>query len=177
MTAREQWRPVVGFEDTYAVSNLGRVRRDAPGKGTQVGRLLRPQPAAGGRYPGVSLMGPGGKQHDRYVHQLVAEAFLGECPPDHEVNHIDGDRWNPAATNLEYATRGANVAHALSTGLAAVGRMMRNAKLTDQAVREIRALRGVVPQAELARRYGVSPSAVSQVQRRKQWRHVEEVSA
>lgn len=173
----ERWRPVVGFEDTYAVSSLGRVRREAPGRGTQVGRLLRPQPAAGGRYPGVTLMGPDGRQYSRYVHELVAEAFLGPCPEGQEVDHKDTDRWNPAVSNLEYVTRGENIARALANGVAAVGRMMRNAKLTDQAVREIRALRGVVPQSELARRYGVSPSAVSSVQRRERWRHVEEVGA
>jgi len=169
----EEWRPVVGYEETYSVSSLGRVRRDAPGQGTQVGRLLRLKPGAGGRYPTVTLA-VGGRQSERYVHQLVAEAFLGPCPPGHEVNHKDTDRWNPAATNLEYTTRAENIAHALANGLAAVGRMMPQAKLTDQAVREIRALRGIVSQTELGRRYGVSRSAVSWVQRGLTWRHVRE---
>jgi hypothetical protein len=42
------------------------------------------------------------------VHILVAAAFLGPCPPDLEVRHLDGDRTNPALANLAYGTRGDN---------------------------------------------------------------------
>jgi HNH endonuclease len=42
------------------------------------------------------------------VHSLVAGAFLGDNPPNHEVSHQDGDYTNNAARNLEYVTRREN---------------------------------------------------------------------
>ena len=47
-----------------------------------------------------------------------------------------------------------------------------NAKLTEEAVREIRSLRGAVSQAVLASRYGVSRELVRDVQLGKKWKHV-----
>lgn len=43
----------------------------------------------------------------RYIHQLVAMAFLGHTPNGHvvEVNHIDGDKLNNRLDNLEVLTK------------------------------------------------------------------------
>ena len=48
-----------------------------------------------------------------YVHRLIAAGFLGPPPAfDHwQVNHIDGDRANNDATNLQYVTPAQNVQH------------------------------------------------------------------
>lgn len=54
------------------------------------------------------------------VHQLVARAFLDSPPDDgktYEVNHIDGNKVNNRASNLEWTTRKRNVKHAYETGL------------------------------------------------------------
>jgi len=42
------------------------------------------------------------------VHSLVAAAFLGDCPPKHEITPKDGDYTITAALNLEYVTHGEN---------------------------------------------------------------------
>src|SRR3972149_1183846 len=95
----EEWRPVVGWEGWYEVSNLGRVRRIKEAAGTRRGHILRW--AVGGKppYPRVFLCREG-KVLTKRVHRLVAEAFLGPCPEGQEVNHKDGDKANPRASNL-----------------------------------------------------------------------------
>lgn len=76
------------------------------------GRVLRPQPHNNG-YRTVS---PDGRKH-KTIHSLVAAAFLGPRPDGCDVNHIDGDKTNNAASNLEYVTRKENMQHAMATGL------------------------------------------------------------
>lgn len=48
-----------------------------------------------------------------------------------------------------------------------------NAKLTDEQVREIRALRGIERQIDIAVRFGIANGLVSDIQTRKRWKHVE----
>jgi len=53
----------------------------------------------------------------KYVHRLVAEAFLPNPLGLKEVNHIDGDKHNNCASNLEWCDRQQNIDHAWLTGL------------------------------------------------------------
>lgn len=114
----EGWRTIPGHNE-YEVSDLGRVRRAAPGRKTFVGKVLRPQ-SIGAGYRAVALT-KNGKAIHRYVHRLVMLAFVGEPPEGHEVNHRDGDKSNNALANLEYVTRSENNNHAFASGLARKG--------------------------------------------------------
>ena len=94
----EIWRPVVGYEGLYEVSNLGRIRSIKRKKY----HILRP---AGGRttYHKVSLY-KGGKGKTHYVHRLTAIAFI---PNPHLlpcINHKDERKYNNRAENLEWCT-------------------------------------------------------------------------
>lgn len=51
-----------------------------------------------------------------YVHRLVAEAFCERPEGATVVNHLDGDRHNNEASNLEWTTHKGNCAHASRTG-------------------------------------------------------------
>lgn len=100
----EEWRPVVGYEGHYEVSNIGRVRsltivrriRSKP-------RILRPIKFRRG-YTFVSLSDASGKKHSIKISRIVAKAFLPN--PDNLpcVNHKDEDRANNAVDNLEWCT-------------------------------------------------------------------------
>jgi hypothetical protein len=68
-------------------------------------RWVRPYRNNG--YLAVKYQWPDGQQ-TVYVHQAVADAFLGPCPDGCEVNHQDLDKSNNHATNLEYLTRRGN---------------------------------------------------------------------
>ena len=43
-----------------------------------------------------------GKKYIKYIHKLIALAYLGECLENHEVNHVNRDKTNNHMDNLEY---------------------------------------------------------------------------
>jgi HNH endonuclease/NUMOD4 motif-containing protein len=116
---QEEWRAVGGLEGWYSISNLGRVRREKPAKGTYVGRILKGSLDTYG-YPSVRLCRKeslSNEQKSYNIHLLVSRAFLGPKPEGCEVNHKDGDKLNPRTLNLEYVTHQGNMEHASRTGL------------------------------------------------------------
>ena len=115
MTTRlEEWRPVVGHEGWYEVSDHGRVRRVRPATATRIGYILNPYVWHGYRY--VRLQQDGVKYVCR-VHRLVLAAFCGPCPPQHEANHKNGNKADNRPDNLEWITRSENMIHAWAIGL------------------------------------------------------------
>lgn len=98
----EQWRPVVGYEGDYEVSDLGRIW-SRPRKGTR-GGLRKLVTAQAGGYLVIAL----GHEDRRYVHSLVLEAFVGPRPEGAEIRHLDGDPANARLDNLAYGTSGEN---------------------------------------------------------------------
>lgn len=173
----EEWRPVGGYEGLYEVSDQGRVRRIAPGRGVRVGRILKPQRHTHD-YRTVTLTDDGA-QTQFLVHRLVAAAFLPRPLPgfDH-VNHKDGHKDHNAIGNLEYTTRSGNVQHAIKNGLAKVGDRHFRSVLTAAQVREIRAAwsQRDCSQSELASRYSVSRGAIVGIIYGKNWKQLREES-
>lgn len=173
---QERWLPISGYENLYQVSDQGRVRSltrsvDRRGCGTcqYVGRSLQPSFVKG--YPRVVLKDKG-RNRGREVHKLVVEAFVGPCPVGQEVRHLDGIRSNAKLANLVYGTRIENQADRRRHGTDNAGERQGAHKLTTASVLAIRALRGCVPQAALAERFGVSHTAISDVQTRRRWSHL-----
>ena len=119
----ETWRPVIGYEGYYDVSDFGRVRsvdryvhnRDGWPPMLKRGQIMK-QSATGG-YLAVNLHRKGQKMRRRPVHLLVIEAFQGERPsPSHVACHCDGDRFNNENSNLRWDTRSANAQDAIRHG-------------------------------------------------------------
>lgn len=161
----EEWREIPNTD--YSVSSEGRVASRKLGGW----RVLR-TPLGSTGYPRVNLS-VGGVCKSRKVHALVAGAFLGPKPtPKHEINHIDGDRTNNRANNLEWVTRSGNLHHRydiLKHG-AARGEKSGSAKLTEVAVREIRRRRAAGEALKtIAADYGIHRVSVGEVANRKKW--------
>jgi hypothetical protein len=74
----------------------------------------------------------------RYVHDLVAAAFIGRKPMGLEVRHRDGNPANNAVSNLLYGTRAENMADAIAHGTTRRGERNARAKLSQERVLDIR---------------------------------------
>ena len=119
-----------------------------------------------------------GRSGTKMVAPLVAEAFLGERPSSGaEVNHIDGDKSNNRAANLEWTNRSGNMKH-LHGVLGYRNRPMCGeangaARLTVARVKEARALRAAGWKLKpLAERFGISVGHASEIVRGLLWRSV-----
>ena len=119
----QTWKPVLreGYEQ-YLVSNWGFVRHKTKSE------YLKP--AAEHQYARASMKAPNGASGARahMIHELVYESFslcatlasIGSKRSKKRIeiiNHIDGDKWNPALHNLELASQGENMLHAYRTKL------------------------------------------------------------
>jgi hypothetical protein len=168
-----QWRWVRGFI-SYVVSDDGQV---ASLHHTALrARLLTQTPDRRGYMVVTLALGRKGCKRNRFVHQLVAQSFIGPRPDGKpEVRHLDGDPSNNHAWNLAWGTRAENAQDAVRHGTTAAGSRNGQAKLTEAQVREIRSryAAGNVTQYELAVEYGVTQPRISNVLNGRNWRHVQ----
>jgi hypothetical protein len=117
----EEWRPVVGWESLYEVSNMGRIRsfprRCWNGRvfWMMPSRIMHDYKAFSG-YRCVTL-NSGLAPVNILVHRVVASSFIPLDADRAYVNHINGDKTDNRAANLEWVTGSENICHALNTGL------------------------------------------------------------
>lgn len=174
----EIWKQIIGFEGVYSVSSHGRIRRDKHSNKSHAGDILKQGVNPQG-YKRVELL-LDGKRHAFLTHCLVALCFLGPRPEGFQVNHIDGDKGNAFIGNLEYVTPSENVRHAFRLGLRKATGVDNNfSKLSEKDVVEIRRLysTGIYTCADLAGRFNVSKSLISQVAGNRAWKHLLDTSA
>lgn len=104
----EIWKDVRGYEGLYQVSNEGNVRsldriiKHYPKDYFQKGRILKTAPSKTG-YQMVVLINHNHRE-TRFVHRLVAEAFLENANNYPVVNHKDENKANNQVENLEWCT-------------------------------------------------------------------------
>lgn len=112
---KEIWKPVIGYEGLYEVSNHGRVKsldrivkKSDGSKRTVNERILKVSIGTHG-YLIVNLWHQGIKKNKK-IHQLVAESFLNHtrCGMKLVVNHINFDRKDNRVENLEIVTNREN---------------------------------------------------------------------
>ena len=168
---QEEWKDVVGYEGSYQVSNLGRVKSMA--RKHSINEDISTGYIAGTGYPSVMLHKKGHTKVTKYIHALVAELFIGARPEGCDVMHLDGTRTNNNVDNLRYGSRSCNFAFMVDDGTAMQGEKHAHAKLTDMKVKRIREFSSVgISNHQLAETFGVRRRTISDVVRGKTWSHV-----
>ena len=93
----------ISESEKYQVSDDGNVLGPS-------GRILKPTLLQIGYYSVAISLG-NHKVVRKYIHRLVAEAFLGEIPKGSVVNHKNHDKLDNRLTNLEIVNRKRNAEH------------------------------------------------------------------
>lgn len=176
---QEEWKPVVGYEGLYEVSNFGRIK--AFQKTVNKGKCHRSWDEHFLKY-GVDGCGyyrtnlaKNGMNRTVKVHRLVAEAFIPNPEGKPEVNHVDGNKQNNHVSNLEWCTHGENQNHAYRIGLKSVDGSKNPAhKLTDEEVDFIR--KNYIPRhpefgtVALSKKFGVHRKTISRITCGNSWK-------
>lgn len=121
MTTTQRWRPVVGFEEFYEVSDAGQIRSLArsvraayESRRNVPGRVLKPHQDARG-YLNVILT-DGTVRKFKPVHLLVLEAFAGPRPEGMVGCHGPGGQQDNRLSNLRWDTQSNNIRDQLRHG-------------------------------------------------------------
>lgn len=120
---REKWKPVLGYEESYVVSNLGRVKKLAREYTSPQGRHLSNKERLlkistnrnGHKYVGLSKEG---QSKTVSVERLVADAFLVKPKSNRTLwlHHKDGNKGNNQITNLVWQTPKKSIRDAVGQG-------------------------------------------------------------
>lgn len=159
-----EWR-IYPNDKRYEVSDSGLVRR------IDTQRVRTPSSTPSG-YKVIVFSNPGGKHTGRYVHRMVMESFVGPCPKDKEVSHLNGINTDNRLENLKYETRKENVARKVEHKTDYNGHRNPAAKLSKSDVRKIKKESGTLE--EIGVRYGVSRATIGRIKQGISWKNLDE---
>lgn len=166
---KEKWKVIEGFSK-YLISNTGRVKN--------IARLRELKFYDSNGYCRIELVDDNNKPKKAYVHRLVALNFIPNPLNKPQVNHIDGNKHNNCADNLEWCTAKENVLHAHRTGLVSLdhikGENSNRSKMTEEKVLLLREMydSGEFLLRELAEEFNISVPVVWKIAKRETWKDI-----
>lgn len=155
----EIWKPILGYEGLYEVSNLGRVR-SLQGRCRKKGHILSPGKKfsrSGTRYDLKVLLVNRGEKKNRLVSRLVAIAFIPNPNNLPQVNHKDENPTNNRAENLEWCDCLYNVRYGTGIARGIETRNRNNSKGAEKPVAQIS------QEGELLNKYRSAHEAAGQI--------------
>lgn len=160
-----EWHIIVDFP-RYQISKDGSVMR------ISTGRILKTTSNGKYGYQHVGLWQCNGDGYRKYVHVLVAEAFIGPRPVGLQIDHIDGNPKNNHLSNLRYLSPHENNQASLERGNW-IGERNGMARLTERDIYNIRDLvKNGNTLSYVARLFMISFQHVSDIFHRKRWAHL-----
>lgn len=115
----EIWKDIRGYKGLYQISSSGKIRsvdREITQEkdGTVFTRKMKGRELKTGILNSgyqVVWLSKNGIVKALTIHRLVAKAFIPNPQNKKDINHIDGNKTNNKASNLEWTTRSENVKH------------------------------------------------------------------
>lgn len=135
MLLLEWYKPIVGWEDYYEISNIGTVRRRMASCGSSPGKRLLWNWLPTG-YAKVGLC-KNSKRKEFLVHRLVAETFIGDAK-GMDVCHGDGIKNHNRLSNLRIDTRKGNMQDQIKHGKTPRGEKCGSNKYSQQLILAIK---------------------------------------
>lgn len=172
----EQWKDIIGYENYYQASNIGRVKSlERYVKGAHNNKRLLKSRIKVLQFRKVGYLiikfCKDGIETSNSVHRLVAEAFIPNPENKPEVNHKKGIKWDNRAWMLEWVTPKENIEHGYANGLIQnIGEKHGKAKLKESDVLEIR--KSTLSKKELSKIYNVTISCIHGILNRTYWGHI-----
>jgi hypothetical protein len=180
----EIWKVVPDTNDLLFVSNRGGVKSESFSYTQSNGKIY----VLKAKVKKLTL-GNNGYYHFRFkgkqylLHRAIGLAFIPNPNNEATINHKDGDKLNNDIDNLEWVSYGDNSLHALRTGLRKPACGLRGSdnhlsKLSREDVNFIldnfkKVVSDRLTQAELARMFEVSSTAILKIRRGVNWKYLE----
>ena len=183
----ETWKDIIGYETSYEVSTYGNIRSKnrhiakhwSKHREFQLipyrSRVIKQRIGLGNYY--IVKLSVGGNRKVHYVHRLVALVFIDNSLNKCQVNHIDGNKHNNRADNLEWVTDKENKKHCRDNNLQRIakGTDFKSTKLTDEKVIQILTMskRGFSTR-KIAMEFNVCQQTINKIVLRRLWKHIPE---
>lgn len=184
MNEKEVWLPVIGYEEDYEVSSLGRIRSFERYKINSLGinRLIKSKYLTNNfshnGYHYVMLWD--GTRKQGRVNRIVAQAFLPNPNNLPEVNHKNGVKTDNRVSNLEWVSKSENGKHRYEV----LGQVALNRKLSEEAIYDIwhntgykrknNFREGEKDTSYMSNKYGITITAICNILKGKYYREITE---
>lgn len=169
----EQWKPLsdnlLAVDEKFEVSSLGRLRSY---KKKHDGAIVKPSEIRG--YPIINIKLLTGKRTTRYIHKIVAEAFLEKNNTDQTyVIHLDYNKANNQTRNLKWVNKKDMFAHQANNPNYPKG-IVRYSKLTETDVirLKMKLKRSKNPLYKIAKEFGITHTQLNRIRKGENWGHV-----
>lgn len=169
----EQWKTIsienISVNEKHQVSNYGRLRSK-----NNENNFFIVNPSRIKGYPIINLKLQSGKRTTRYIHKLIAEAFLAkESEKQTYVIHLDFNKDNNRLSNLKWVDRKELFEHQSKNPNYKKG-IVRYSKLTETDVirLKLKLKKSKNPLYKIAKEFGITHTQLNRIRSGENWGHV-----